>query len=283
MADLLDVSRRIHGWVCITLTMALLSTGCEPEYAESVELRTPVVACGNGVVDTSEACDDGNTVSGDGCQGDCAAVEAGWTCDDGVCEALACGDGIIAGVEECEDGGATAGDGCDASCRLEEGYHCPTVGSACVATVCGDGVAQGLEACDDGNTYTGDGCTPLCTREPYCVSGSCTAVCGDGVIYTGETCDDGNLRSGDGCSPTCTIENGFSCTTISSADRETLTLPVVYRDLIGSNLPGGHPDFNRWNGSIRTGLVESTLAADGYPLRAAVVDSTIDSDASFYA
>jgi cysteine-rich repeat protein len=34
--------------------------------------------CGNGLIDTGEYCDDGNTVSGDGCTG--CAIEPGWQC-----------------------------------------------------------------------------------------------------------------------------------------------------------------------------------------------------------
>jgi|GEM_PF-2591160 len=36
--------------------------------------------CGNGVLETGEVCDDGNTQSGDGCLSDCSGVEAGWSC-----------------------------------------------------------------------------------------------------------------------------------------------------------------------------------------------------------
>ena len=35
--------------------------------------------CGNGVREAAELCDDGNTVSGDGCAQQCV-VEAGWAC-----------------------------------------------------------------------------------------------------------------------------------------------------------------------------------------------------------
>jgi|GEM_PF-1112263 len=37
--------------------------------------------CGDGVVDISEVCDDGNTVDGDGCAADCSGFEDGWSCD----------------------------------------------------------------------------------------------------------------------------------------------------------------------------------------------------------
>lgn len=36
--------------------------------------------CGDGKLDSGEICDDGNNVSLDGCQEDCALIEDGWTC-----------------------------------------------------------------------------------------------------------------------------------------------------------------------------------------------------------
>src|SRR6187455_728644 len=39
------------------------------------------VACGDHVLDMGEACDDGNTVAGDGCSAACQ-IEADCTCDD---------------------------------------------------------------------------------------------------------------------------------------------------------------------------------------------------------
>src|SRR5260221_9028378 len=56
-----------------------------------------VYVCGNGIVEGDEACDDGNTVSGDGCRGDCHI----------------CGDGIVDQVEGCDDGNTNPADGCD--------------------------------------------------------------------------------------------------------------------------------------------------------------------------
>lgn len=64
--------------------------------------RTP--ACGDGVLDAGEACDDGNTVSCDGCSASCTRSDA--TCGDGVPE---CG-------EPCDDGNLTDGDGCESDC-----------------------------------------------------------------------------------------------------------------------------------------------------------------------
>lgn len=234
-------------------------------------------ACGDGRTGASEACDDRNTASNDGCSTQCA-VESGWTCPTGGgrCIAAQCGDAIRAGEEECEDGDSppAGGDGCSTTCRLERGYKCPTVGQPCVPTLCGDTVTEGTEQCDDGNNNMGDGCSPLCTREPRCSNGTCQAVCGDGVILPGDTteqCDDGNLRANDGCSPTCVLEPGFQCQTIEQDPPASVELPVVYRDFRGSDLTGGHVDFENANGA-ETGIVGAlytgTLSMDGKPVYA---------------
>jgi cysteine-rich repeat protein len=61
--------------------------------------------CGDGVVEGGEACDDGNTVDGDGC--------------DATCRPSGCGSGRVSGSEECDDGNVIGGDGCSAECRRE--------------------------------------------------------------------------------------------------------------------------------------------------------------------
>lgn len=61
--------------------------------------------CGDGHVDPSESCDDGNAIDGDGC--------------DRNCTPSACGNGIVAPDEECDDGNARNDDGCNAKCDRE--------------------------------------------------------------------------------------------------------------------------------------------------------------------
>ncbi|WP_164001541.1 DUF4215 domain-containing protein [Pyxidicoccus caerfyrddinensis] len=234
--------------------------------------------CGNGKVEAPEACDDRNITSGDGCSATCT-VEPGYNCPQsgGRCRAAACGDRIIAGDEECEDGNTAAGDGCSALCRLEEGYKCPTIGQVCQTTVCGDGKVEGTEQCDDGPVKVhdmGDGCSPQCKKEPDCdTNGNCTSVCGDGVMLpnsTVEQCDDGNTRANDGCSPTCRLEEGFACTVVTQDPPAKVSIPTVYRDFRGYDLPAagalprGHIDFENKNGG-ETGIVATTLGADGKP------------------
>jgi cysteine-rich repeat protein len=164
-------------------------------------------ACGNGVVEIGEQCDDGNRTSGDGCDANCTPtgcgngiVTDGEECDDGNTSAgdgcaadcrRECGNGTLEGAEECDDGNAISGDGCDENCTL---------------TRCGNGVITTGEECDDGNTVGGDGCAADCRRE-----------CGNGILEGAEECDDGNTVDGDGCSATCRHE----CTTAAQCPTGT--------------------------------------------------------------
>ena len=169
--------------------------------------------CGDGVRQSTEACDDRNTRGGDGCAADCAQIEPGFICPAPgfACVKVVCGDKRIQGDEQCDDGNARSGDGCSSECRLEDGWACPLTGAACVAARCGDGRIAGAEQCDDGDTQSGDGCSSECRLEDGYKCGApgtpCTAtVCGDGVVEGTEQCDDGNVAPYDGCDPSCRLE-----------------------------------------------------------------------------
>ena len=246
--------------------------------------------CGDGVLQSSETCDDANTTAGDGCGARCV-VELGWVCPTAgsACRAAGCGDGVRAGDEGCDDGNASALDGCSAACLVEAGYTCETVGAPCVRTVCGDSLIEGTEQCDDGNLNLGDGCSADCTREPRCANGTCESSCGDGIILpndTSEECDDGNTRANDGCSPTCRLETGFTCQSIEENPPAEVSIPVVYRDFRGNDLAGGHVDFENGNGA-ETGIVgalyTATLSDDGKPVYAkeGVASTTTHGRATF--
>src|ERR1019366_360806 len=170
-------------------------------------------SCGDGIIERKEGCDDGNTVSGDGCSRICQ-VESNWYCPTPgqPCQNLAkCGNGILTSDETCDDGNTVSGDGCSADCKtIEPGYQCRVPGKPCTPK-CGDGIISGSEACDDGNTVSGDGCSSTCHLEiGFKCSGTpskCTAtVCGDGKKEGAEGCDDGNTMPFDGCSEDCQVE-----------------------------------------------------------------------------
>ncbi|MBF94562.1 MAG: hypothetical protein CMH58_05310, partial [Myxococcales bacterium] len=138
--------------------------------------------CGNGEIEGTEVCDDGNEDATDGCTNEC--------------QEAACGDGVLRvdltdpeaiGYEACDDGNAEDNDGCL---------------SNCIEASCGDGFVridlsegdEGFEACDDGNEIDTD----------ECLAGCVLAACGDGLVHEGvEDCDDGNDVEDDACLPTC--------------------------------------------------------------------------------
>ncbi|MDC0719326.1 DUF4215 domain-containing protein [Nannocystis bainbridge] len=126
----------------------------------------PAHECGNGVLEGSEACDDGNTNDFDSCTSLCRLPE--------------CGDGIQHEGEDCDDGNRENTDSCTAECLLP---------------VCGDGWTQPGEECDDANDED----------EDACLEGCVAAVCGDGILWEGvEVCDDGfNDNDYNGCAPGC--------------------------------------------------------------------------------
>ena len=129
--------------------------------------------CGDGIVQSSEKCDDGNILDGDGCAANCLSQE---TCGDGVLNSAA--------GEICDDGNTTGGDGCASDCVSVE--------------ICGNGTRDVNEVCDDGNTLPGDGCSGNCKS---------TEVCGNNIVDVGEKCDDGSAPGG--CNDDC--QGGTGC------------------------------------------------------------------------
>lgn len=133
--------------------------------------QTP--ACGDGVVNGMDVCDDGDLVGGDGCSPECT-VEPGWVCSGaGPSDCLAtCGDGLVIGPEQCDDGNFATGDGCGLTCHVEPYHQCRTTApTTCVAqeTRCGDG-ADG-----DGDMLV-DAMDPDCDLPVYMPQGGCVAT-----------------------------------------------------------------------------------------------------------
>ncbi len=232
--------------------------------------------CGDGLINPGEVCDDGNSVSLDGCTGTCDAIENGFACPvpgESCVSTVVCGDSEITGAETCDDGNDVSGDGCDADCMVEPGWICPDPGALCEAAACGDGIVAGTEDCedDDNPPASGDGCSDTCALEPGfkcdvpgqpCVP----TVCGDGVAEGSEQCDDGDNDFGDGCMPLyCTIEPdctgspGSSCTT-SCGD--------------GIKLPGGTEECEDGNTVGGDGCSATCTVEPGYQCDDVVEDPT---------
>jgi cysteine-rich repeat protein len=64
--------------------------------------------CGNALIDATEACDDANVITDDGCSLDCRSTNV-------------CGNEIVDVplAEECDTGDPREHDGCSSGCRLE--------------------------------------------------------------------------------------------------------------------------------------------------------------------
>lgn len=159
---------------------------CDDPDAKGIDCASRCATiCGDGFKTNLEACDDGNTASGDGCNSGCL-IET-------------CGDGVVqAGLgEACDDGNAVGTDACTDFCQIAR---------------CGDGKVQsGVEECDDGNTetescvYGESSCTVCdagCRNKPGAIS-----FCGDGTVNGAEVCDSGaeNGQAGK-CNAECSGE-----------------------------------------------------------------------------
>jgi fibro-slime domain-containing protein len=227
----------------------------------------PLPGCGDGTRSDDEACDDGNTLGGDGCAADCRGIEAGYSCQPPgePCRVVThCGDAIVAASESCDDGNENDGDGCSARCKVEVGWKCDGEPSECGAEPCGNGERAGVEGCDDGNALPFDGCSATCQTEPTCGKDGCTSTCGDGLVID-EDCDDGNNRDGDGCSADCKVEDGFTCTDAASCEMQDgqciLRAAAIFRDFSEA-----HADFGVGCGTLTLGVVEDRLDDDGKPV-----------------
>lgn len=158
------------------------------------------VDCGNGVVDGTEACDDGNADDTDECTNSCTMAM--------------CGDGSVqAGVETCDDGQNnsaedwTPAEQCKSDCKgvtefcgddtCQPGKEDAATCTADCTAACGNGVLEPGEVCDDGTTDNTGSCVANCKMD---------AKCGDGFLWAGmEDCDDGNGDDDDECVEGCKV------------------------------------------------------------------------------
>ncbi|MFT4571388.1 MAG: hypothetical protein ACI8TX_001683 [Hyphomicrobiaceae bacterium] len=133
--------------------------------------------CGNGEVERSESCDDGNVISGDGCDEDC--VDEDCIADTpGYPVVTLCNDGDLCTDDSCSPSG------CVYSARCDDGIDC-TVDS-CVEGDCTN--APDDQMCNDQNGCTDD----ICIAEIGCASSNNTAGCDDAKFCTvDDTCDAG--------------------------------------------------------------------------------------------
>lgn len=105
-----------------------------PPLAGGVSADEPLPFCGNGKIEPTELCDDGNHVDGDGCTG--CLIDARFTCAGEPSRCVrstrgGCGNGVLNVGEACDDGNIVDGDGCSARCQIQRGYVCEQPGKYC--------------------------------------------------------------------------------------------------------------------------------------------------------
>jgi len=139
-----------------------------------------------------EQCDDGNTVSGDGCSASCA-LEAQYFCSGGT----------MMSADTCErKHSSCCHNSYENSALLIDWIVCSST-----VIVCGDNKTFTEEGCDDGNTVSGDGCSASCTVE------------------TGFACVNGSPTTGDTCSG---VYAGLVCRDVSDALMQLCTCSVLW-------------------------------------------------------
>jgi len=170
--------------------------------------RLIVDTCGDGIIDPTETCDDGNTDDGDCCSSTCQ-IDDGGTCSDGeLCTNDVCSGGICqSSPTDCPDLGACTNEACN-----------PATGACMITPV----------DCDDGDLCTTDTCDAVtgcanvaveCPDTDACNVGSCNPATG-GCDVTPVNCDDGNACTTD----TCDAVTGCANTPIPGCGVETLIL-----------------------------------------------------------
>lgn len=199
--------------------------------------------CGNSIVETTEQCDDGNLIDGDGCQSNCVVTPP---VNDACESALPIGDGLTA----FDLTGSVGGPGVDCgtfirSFALDIWYdYVVTCDGALVINTCGGSVGvANITAYDSGDcpveftellscslatgcsgnehehevvasVFAGQLVKVRVGRNAAFSSGvgppdvlnvSCVpTVCGNSVVELAEGCDDGNQADDDGCDSNCT-------------------------------------------------------------------------------
>ena len=158
----------------------------------------PNIACGNGVVDPGEDCDDGNTREDDGCTTSCryGCYTVKDCADNNPCTADSCGPapkGFACTYEtllatQCDDGDAcTTGDTCDATATCHGGTN-----------ICACKVDNDCKAHENGNA---------CNGTLHCVSGQCELNAA--TVVKCDTANDTDCRKSV-CDPTtgvCSVVN----------------------------------------------------------------------------
>jgi len=173
----------------------MLRTEGEGKTVSSIEVVSDTTSalsvCGDGLIEESEECDDGNDWDYDGCTR--CLVDASYACvgEPSVCVKTSagktgCGNTRIEAGEMCDDGNGRDGDGCSYRCETEPGYVCDGPGTCRHRPPCGNGAIESGEECDDGNRTDYDGCNAACQTDHMYVCTGSPSVCTEQVPVPAE-------------------------------------------------------------------------------------------------
>jgi cysteine-rich repeat protein len=200
-----------------SIVVAALLVSCGDNIKPALPDAAPNTACGNGVVETGEGCDDGDEIKDIVCDATCqltcgnGAVDSdvGELCDTGI------GSGPGSCPSACDDGMACTDDvlsssGCTAEC-VHSDITVPADGDGCCppgadattdddcSAICGNSVVEAGEACDTGIVAGPGACPMMCDDMLVCTTnvldnpGTCLAACSFPAITM--------PANGDGCCP----------------------------------------------------------------------------------
>jgi len=220
------LSAAVTGGQPVYLVLEGASEGDEGAFELAVELREP--ACGDYRLDPGESCDDGNVLTGDGCDASCHLESSETGPNNTAASAEAFRSPFFGEISQINDGDYMAVSVTEPLATLTAfttdfgGGQCASGAlDSMLSLKATDGMTT-LVADDDG----GDG---FCSRIDYQVPTAGTyylrvgaaaeatvpfvyilrttvQLCGNGITSPGEDCDDGNRDDGDGCSSSCTSE-----------------------------------------------------------------------------
>lgn len=146
---------------------------------------TGVTGCGNGTVEGTEACDDGNSVEGDSCSNLCVVT---------IPIPIPIGPGSSASSSSSSSGSGSTSSSASGS----------TVSSSSSSS---DSSVSSSESSSVSSTSSES--STSASSESSSLSSSSSSVgatfCGNGVLNSGEECDDGNLVDTDDCSNACLL------------------------------------------------------------------------------
>lgn len=250
------------------------------------------IACGDGISDPSEECDDGNSASGDGCSAACK-VEASETETNNTAGTAniyvnpffgfisPAGDvdyisfSVVQGPAAVVANTFDFGDGACAAGLLDTKIEIlASNGSTVLASddnggeqLCAKAVATGLFP----GTYFAKVSAPNAGDTFAYVLSISQELCGNAMVGSGEQCDDGNTNAGDGCGPNCQFELTESEPNNTSMQADSFANPWVAAinpandiDIISIAVPGpasflGAQTIDHGTGACTAGNIDNII------------------------